>query len=424
MPVSVTRTRRTDRRSQGYWRWSVQQSGVTTYGATATDLVGEFKEIQDNNHPNYRKRLERNELMFSDLYVTESKRTVSDGVLQQGPYGYPTAVGPAGSVTKYYGDWSFKAEGVTGEIRLPSYISQDIVRLREVALVKAHARLDDAEVLGGELFGSAAETIRMLRRPFGGAQDLFRRMVKNRNRFAKRSKRSLDQATADTWLEYRYGWIPLILDSFAIMDLAAGHIVKQTGKWHVVRAGENLDYSVAGNFSDRLVDSAFKLSGSRSFHREISANAGVIYRVIPRSNPAELASALGLNARSVPATVWELVPYSFVADWFFNTGQWLSAITPNPDISVGGNWVTTVDKTLETMNISAVTRSLNLPPVTLLTGNGGGSTRETKVVLRYCNGQLPTTPTWTGANLSMLHAADAIALLITPLAKAYNKWIP
>lgn len=423
MPVSITRTRRNDQRSQGYFRWSVQQNGVTSYGATATDLVGRFKEIQDNPHRNFHKRKASGEIILSDLYVVESNRSVSDGTLQQGPYSYDSAVGPKGSVTKYYGDWCFKAEGVTGEVRLPVYVAQDIARLREIVLVKAHARLDDAQVLGGEALSSAGATIKMLRRPLGGAQDLLRTMYKHRGKRIRKSGSNVKQATADTWLEYRYGWTPLILDSFAIAEMFQAKLGQECNEWRVSRAGGNISFQVRGDFTDRLVDSAFKLSGNRSINRNVTANAGVLYRLIPRTNPNQLAAMFGLNARNIPATLWETVPYSFVVDWFSNVGQWLSAVTPNPDVTIGGNWVTTTDKTSETMIISQVTRSLNLPPVTLITGTGGQSLRETTAIIRYCNGSLPATPVWTGTNLSLQHAADAVALLLTPVSKSLAKFI-
>jgi hypothetical protein len=42
--------------------------------------------------------------------------------------------------------------------------------------------------------------------------------------------------------------------------------------------------------------------------------------------------------------MWELTPFSFIADWFFNIGQTISSWTPNPGVKELASWVTTVEE--------------------------------------------------------------------------------
>jgi hypothetical protein len=41
--------------------------------------------------------------------------------------------------------------------------------------------------------------------------------------------------------------------------------------------------------------------------------------------------------------IWELVPFSFIVDWFFNVGETLAAFTPNYGIESLASWYTVVD---------------------------------------------------------------------------------
>jgi hypothetical protein len=41
---------------------------------------------------------------------------------------------------------------------------------------------------------------------------------------------------------------------------------------------------------------------------------------------------------------WELIPFSFVADWFVNIGPYVRAITPKVGVHSLGSWTTTKDE--------------------------------------------------------------------------------
>jgi hypothetical protein len=45
---------------------------------------------------------------------------------------------------------------------------------------------------------------------------------------------------------------------------------------------------------------------------------------------ATVYSNVGLTTKGLLTTPWELVPYSFVADWFLNVGDFINALAPAP----------------------------------------------------------------------------------------------
>jgi hypothetical protein len=43
---------------------------------------------------------------------------------------------------------------------------------------------------------------------------------------------------------------------------------------------------------------------------------------------------------NVIPTLWEFLPYSFVADWFVNAGDWLAAVVPKAKVKRLAEWTT------------------------------------------------------------------------------------
>ncbi|DAD50106.1 TPA_asm: maturation protein [ssRNA phage Zoerhiza.1_38] len=137
----------------------------------------------------------------------------------------------------------------------------------------------------------------------------------------QRIKRRAKQA-ADRWLELHFGWEPLVQDIGSSIDILQG-----TGKsspYTDVRlksgasgSGSTHDGSVSipgGNLLDTQSD---------SFSWTVGCRVGGVVSV---ENPnVAIANQMGfVNPLSV---AWEAVPFSFVADWFSNVGQCLSAMT-------------------------------------------------------------------------------------------------
>jgi hypothetical protein len=54
----------------------------------------------------------------------------------------------------------------------------------------------------------------------------------------------------------------------------------------------------------------------------------------------------------LPLTAWELVPFSFVVDWFVNIGDWLEALTPKLGIKILSEGYTVKRKLLSLRTVS------------------------------------------------------------------------
>lgn len=116
---------------------------------------------------------------------------------------------------------------------------------------------------------------------------------------------------ANNFLETHFGWVPLCQD---IHD-AAQAISQPLKSTKVVK-------SASERFSNELH------SGTPPYYRNFGTYGTVKVRVsayVKCTNPAlHLASNLGLT--NPAALAWELIPFSFVVDWFANVGQFVGQL--------------------------------------------------------------------------------------------------
>lgn len=371
---------------------------------------GENASMEDVNSPNYRRDAGLGNLTMNPMTLVKTARTMTPGTFSEGPYnGYSVTV---------TGDFIASVEF---SVPRPAFdISSDAGSMANVALVKAYAKMNKSAVLSGESLGQLSQTVRMLKRPFNSAQTLIALMLKYRARRLGKTAASCAAATANSWLEYRYGWKPLIMDAMSIIQ-NANNLSGRCGQHLVARTQENQVRSANSEFSRVQLSppsamAGFLASGSIIHKQSVRCCAGVYYTVENTTTPEQLSRIFGLRANDTIQVAWELVPYSFVVDWFTNVGDWLQAITPAPGISVRGSWVTTVDETTTSYNGREL---IKLPwwygNLAEVSGSCGSSVLTNTTVTRVPNPSLPTHPEFLSRPLSVTHAADAVALLMKPI---------
>lgn len=413
----MSRTRTVDGTTPSYWLTDMYRPGPTPwtgthYFSTPVSCWGTRSTMTDTLHPNWKTSSRLGVLVLGNMELVRWYREYAPGELMEGPFGGTSLlVGAAGSYNFIHGDITSSVEAAITHLNV-SPLSTDLGTMTNVALAKAFAKVDSAVMVSGETLKDLGATVGMLRRPFKGAFDLLSRMTKARNRHLGKTAVSATKANAGAWLEYRYGWKPLILDCEGLMDEASKKREHVNKRRLVARAGERLSYNNTRPFVNQPLSegSTFRVTGSHNLEHEVTASAGVIYGVKNRTTSEELSRIFGTRARDLPATLWEIIPYSFVIDWFVNVGPWLSAVTPNPDVNVEASWVTTVDRRTDNYSGGIITDTQNVPPVVALTGSWGAGTVRNTVVRRTINPPMSATPVWTGKPMSVLHSIDALSL--------------
>jgi hypothetical protein len=129
--------------------------------------------------------------------------------------------------------------------------------------------------------------------------------------------RRKSRSFGSTWLEYHFGWEPLVKDVYTACEILS-------------REFSNKPTAVASLSSDSWSVPADTNGVSKSYDRRTVTRMSALVRV---SNPnLALASQMGVTNPAVLA--WEVVPFSFVVDWFVNVGDFLQSFTDFAGFSI------------------------------------------------------------------------------------------
>jgi hypothetical protein len=186
---------------------------------------------------------------------------------------------------------------------------------------------------GGVIAGEMGETLRMLRSPVRTLREglsSYLVTLKKRKRQVKRvsPKKRLSTARkvlADTWLEYSFGWKPLLNDIDDIAKALADSYVTEDAKWKPINAkGTDESFQSGG----MLIGVGGGLCSGVQLSLLRHSAYTVVYRgSVSLGNPTQREWKGGNFANDFIPTVWELIPYSFLVDYFTNVGDVINAAT-------------------------------------------------------------------------------------------------
>lgn len=195
-------------------------------------------------------------------------------------------------------------------------------RLIDEAKIKTVLKAKDMKVNIPVMFGEGRKTVRML---FDTARQLAEAYFNfRRGRFKKAADKlniRVPKGHANNWLAYKYGWIPLLSEVKGLAELAAQQSVGRKPRF-TVKSKVEAETHHSSLFKTGLtgeVHGSNRCTGSTNF----TARAGLLLEI---SNMGQ--SQLNQVGILDPAlVVWELIPFSFVFDWFISVGDWLMART-------------------------------------------------------------------------------------------------
>lgn len=178
---------------------------------------------------------------------------------------------------------------------------------------------------GLTFLGELRESISMIKSPLkhlrSGLNDYVRTARNLRKRRLK--PKPLSKAIAGTWLEYVYGWSPLLADIKDGVE-AFGRLQQQPEFIRVFGSGDQ----TSDAFGTRTSGVFYPEYLEYLFERRYVTKVGVRYvgavRLDADHRPTNL-ELLGFRWEEFIPTVWELIPYSFLVDYFTNLGDLLGA---------------------------------------------------------------------------------------------------
>lgn len=213
--------------------------------------------------------------------------------------------------------------------------------------------------------------------------------------------------TRNSWLAYRYGWMPLLGDVASAAEAAASVLYNKPEEQRVLCRGPKEENSSVARLSasnTQYLHGTGLNSSSRDVHKLERTETKAWLKVRCKSRALMRLEQFGLA--NPLALAWELVPFSFVADWFVGIGDYLNAQTALLGLEVmdGGT------STLSTRRISSQRLTPAATGTQKWTGLEPSYTVESRKYTRaYWSGGVPAPE--IDINLNLKRILDSAALI-------------
>jgi hypothetical protein len=236
--------------------------------------------------------------------------------------------------------------GMPGFLTCPS---ADVDSVKNLALAEAWAKVSEHPFQGLVFLGELRETLGTLRDLMFLCVGRWRK-VGSLIRAARKSV-AVSKTASELWLQYRYGLRPLFYEVLSAIDAikAVGTTPRTTYRGFSKTVADDEVSTTSWNAGS--AEYPIQVAATRRSSSEVSCRAGVL--VERELQDISIPDAFGLSVDQILPTVWELIPYSFVVDWFLNTANWLQALTPRVDVSPLASWVSVVSEQLQTTEVTS-----------------------------------------------------------------------
>jgi hypothetical protein len=173
---------------------------------------------------------------------------------------------------------------------------------------KALERLNE-KVRGSLDLGVAAAELSSTRRMLNITDGLTRTIDGLGQRKLALAKRVVREVSG-RYLEWRYGWQPLLTDLYGAANESIRYVLNRT---------ETVTANAVMKYPER-VDRTLRVEGRDLPFKLVQAGKAVTRITVTFDTSNVLDRWTSLNPASI---AWELTPYSFVADWFYDVGGFL-----------------------------------------------------------------------------------------------------
>lgn len=289
-------------------------------------------------------------------------------------------------------------------------------RAKSLALVVKYCRSGNTAALS-RMFGGAS-TRRPVPKRFliwdHDGKPLLSKRGRLQNRYAASLRTTSDSRYLDKasklWLEYRYGWAPMVYD---IVDQLKA-VSAPEFRTHLTRDTLRTARGKASR-KDETITPITAIAGGLTYTGETRSEVTYVTRTYIHYKSTVAGSFLerlnDFGLFSIPEATWELVPFSFIVDWFVPVGDWLKALTPKIGVEIIAQGFTTehnsVTETVLTGFPSPTVGEVTFSPAAPI-GSRDRVTQRVKDRQTYLG--IPAYPP-IDVKLNVKRMADAVALL-------------
>lgn len=212
-------------------------------------------------------------------------------------------------------------------------------RAKSLTLVVKHCRSGNVAALS-RMFGGAS-TRRPIPKRFliwdHDGKPLLSKRGRLQHRYAASLRTTSDSRYLDKasrlWLEYRYGWAPMVYDIVDQLKAVSAPEFRTSLTRDTLRTARGEAKRTYKNVIPRTaVAGGLTYTGETRSEVTYTTRAYVHYRNTVAGSFMERLNDFGLF--DIPEATWELVPFSFIVDWFVPVGDWLKALTPKIGVEI------------------------------------------------------------------------------------------
>jgi hypothetical protein len=243
---------------------------------------------------------------------------------------YTTA--PCGGTIRRSSYYGVPFRGIIASDFVVPALPTTAVRNKALAGFYEKARKAQRAFQGGVFAGELLETLRLIKSPLRTLRTSVDRHM-NRLKRAYKSERDpkvLKRIAADTWLETSFGWKPLLSDVRDGLEYLERRTDLQSA-YKRISYTETSEEFTSQTIVRQTVGSGIGTRFPFWESKRKTKYSTVRYLGSVRTRPAGSVSLdnalLGFAPSEFIPTAWELIPWSFLVDYFSNVGGYLSALT-------------------------------------------------------------------------------------------------
>lgn len=211
----------------------------------------------------------------------------------------------------------------------------------------------------------------------------------------------------DKWLELQYGWLPLMSDIMGISKRLSKKARDSGALVHVTGYAED-ETNKKRRITSTVSDKNFVALSTKTKHQVWQS----LYFTLGNPAIADLSSLGLLNPAEI---VWELIPFSFVVDWFIPVGGWLSNLTADAGFNFVSGSASSLSRAKERVDDYGFAKFNDFAGFNVQHNFEGAplgiTNYDAYAFSRVCYASSPWPGIYFKNPLSTTHALNAIALL-------------
>lgn len=310
--------------------YRLQRSGLEgeLYQKTTIDVVT----------PNYHSRIAKGEII-NNPFTSITTHTDTGLISMSGSAG---ARSPASiTYSNQFGGYLPVDEAIVfrgGEIPNPPSIDPPINR----AVQQAYASCENTEVQSLVIAGESRKTVKYLTSVIYKVIGIMRD-VRRLDWRALYYDNLTPSELRSSYLELRYAIRPLMYDARDIVNHFKDSIRSRRRTFRSRADASEVEEEFSGTFA--LTSNTTFGTCVGDYEGKHTLSSSVYAGILTELDPVSELDTLGML--DIPETIWELVPWSFIIDWFVNIGTVIAALTPEVGVKELTSWATsrTVAKT-------------------------------------------------------------------------------